>query len=115
MKSYDNRTECSIRARIDGIDSLGRLGGQRFCTDQQPSAQRVEWLKEVIGREYANVEITPTQDMVLFNDMWIYPWQAGVRLSPIQSNAITIERLPQEPFQSSRDNYFIVVLTSGKY
>lgn len=50
----------------DGIDSLGRLGGQRFCTDQQPSAQRVEWLKEVIGREYANVEITPPKDMVLF-------------------------------------------------
>lgn len=44
-----------------------------------------------------------------------YPWQEGVRLSPIQSNTITIERLPQEPSQSSQDNYFIVVLTSGKY
>jgi AraC-like DNA-binding protein/mannose-6-phosphate isomerase-like protein (cupin superfamily) len=101
--------------RADGLDSLVRLDGERFCTEQQPSAQRVEWLKEVIGREYANVDIKPSQDMVLFNDMWIYPWQAGVRLSPIQSNAITLERLPQEPSHSSQDCYFMVVLTSGKY
>lgn len=71
--------------RADGLDSLVCLDGQRFCTELQPSAQRVEWLKEVIGREYANVDIKPSQDMVLFNDMWIYPWQAGVRLSPIQA------------------------------
>ncbi|HCO00322.1 MAG TPA: AraC family transcriptional regulator, partial [Methylophaga sp.] len=99
----------------DGPDSLVRLDGQRFCTEQQPSAQRVEWLKEVIGREYANVDITPPQEMVLFNDMLIYPWQEGVRLSPIQSNAITLERLPQEPSHSSQDCYFMVLLTSGKY
>lgn len=99
----------------DSHDSLVRLGGQRFCTEQQPSAQRIEWLKEVIGREYANVDITPPQDMVLFNDMLIYPWQEGVRLSPIQSNAITLERLPQEPSHSTQDCYFMVLLTSGKY
>jgi AraC-like DNA-binding protein/mannose-6-phosphate isomerase-like protein (cupin superfamily) len=101
--------------RADSRDPLVRLAGQRFCTEQQPSAQRLEWLKEVIGREYANVDITPPQDMMLFNDMWIYPWQEGVRLSPIQSNAITLERLPQEPSHSSQDCYFMVLLTSGKY
>ncbi len=101
--------------RADGLDSLVRLNGQRFCTEQQPSAQRGEWLKEVIGREYANVDIKPSQDIALFNDMWIYPWQAGVRLSPIHSNAITLERLPQEPSHSSQDCYFMVLLTSGKY
>jgi AraC family transcriptional regulator, positive regulator of tynA and feaB len=101
--------------RADGLDSLVRLDGQRFCTEQQPSTQRSEWLKEVIGREYANVDIKPSQDIALFNDMWIYPWQAGVRLSPIHSNAITLERLPQEPSHSSQDCYFMVLLTSGKY
>lgn len=83
--------------RADGLNSLALLGGHRFCTEQQPSSQRGEWLKEVIGREYANVDITPPQDMLLFNDMLIYPWQEDVRLSPIQSNAITLERIPQEP------------------
>lgn len=101
--------------RADGLNSLALLGGHRFCTEQQPSSQRVEWLKEVIGREYANVDITPPQDMLLFNDMLIYPWQEDVRLSPIQSNAITLERLPQEPAQLSQDCYFLVVLTAGKY
>lgn len=94
--------------------SADRLGGQRFCT-KQPSAKRIEWLKEVIGREYANVDITPPLDMVLFNDILIYPWQEGVRLSPIQSNAITLELLPQEPSQPSQDCYLMVVLTSGNY
>lgn len=47
--------------------------------------------------------------------MLIYPWQEGVRLSPIQSNAVILERLAQGPSQSSQDCYFIVMLTSGKY
>lgn len=99
----------------DSLNSLDLLGGHRFCTEQQPAAQRLEWLKAVIGREYANVDIMPPQDMVLFNDMLIYPWQQDVRLSPIQSNAITLERLPQEPSKVSQDCYFVVVLTAGKY
>lgn len=110
-----NALSTSPDQNSEEVDSLIRLAGQRYCTEQQPVSQRLEWLKEIIGREYANVDITPPQDSVLFNDMQIYPWQEDVRLSPIQSNAITLERLPQEPTRSSQDCYFMVVLTSGKY
>lgn len=96
-------------------NSLNQLGGQRFCTEQQPIEQRLEWLKEVIGREYANVDIRPPEHTHLYNDMFIYPWQQGLRLSPIQSNAITIERLPKEPESVSQDCYFAVLLTAGEY
>lgn len=95
--------------------SLARLGGQRFCTETLPTQQRLEWLKEVIGKEYANVDITPPNNMPLYNDMHIYPWQQDMRLSPIQSNAITLERLDQEPTEIVQDCYFAVVLTSGQY
>ncbi len=95
--------------------SLARLGGQRFCTETLPSQLRLEWLKEVIGKEYANVDITPPNTMPLYNDMLIYPWQQDMRLSPIQSNAITLERLDQEPTEIAQDCYFAVLLTSGQY
>lgn len=96
-------------------DTLGRLHGQRLCTEDQPDRQRLEWLKEVIGREYANVDITPPKDMRLYNDMCIYPWQGSIRLSPIRSNAITLERLPKEPDRIAQDCYFAVLLTHGQY
>ncbi|WP_273151803.1 helix-turn-helix domain-containing protein [Methylophaga thiooxydans] len=95
--------------------SLTRLGGQRFCTEALPMNQRLEWLKEIIGKEYANVDITPPETMALYNDMYIYPWQQQMRLSPIQSNAISLERLKQEPTDISQDCYFAVLLTSGRY
>lgn len=94
---------------------LSRLNGHRFCTEEQPLSHRLEWLKEVIGKEYANVEITPSRDTKLFNDMLIYPWQQGLRLSPIQSHALTLERLTSEPTEIAQDCYFAVVLISGQY
>lgn len=97
------------------IVDLSRLKGHRFCTEDQPLSHRLEWLKEVIGKEYANVEITPSRDIKLFNDMLIYPWRQGMRLSSIQSHAITLERLASEPSENMQDCYFAVVLTSGKY
>lgn len=96
-------------------NSLTRLGGQRFCTEFQPTNHRLEWLKDIIGREYANVDITAAGEAQLYNDMFIYPWQQGVRLSPIHSNAITIERLPKEPEHISQDCYFAVLVTAGSY
>lgn len=95
--------------------SLTRLGGQRLCTEALSENQRLEWLKEIIGKEYANVDITPPETMALYNDMYIYPWQQQMRLSPIQSNAISLERLKQEPTDISQDCYFAVLLTSGRY
>ncbi len=86
----------------------------RLSTEDLPIRQRREWLREVIGREYANVEITPPADGPLFNEMTIYPWR-DLRLSSIRSNAIGIERSPNEPAQNKHDSYFAVVLLSGAY
>lgn len=85
-----------------------------FSTDRIPAHARRDWLREVIGREYANVDITPPADGRLFNEMKIFPWEA-LRLSAIRSNAIGIERLPREPLHISQDAYFAVVLLSGDY
>lgn len=86
----------------------------KLSTDDIPVWYRHEWLREVIGREYANVDITPPTGGSLFNEMTIYPWDS-LRLSVIRSNSINIERLPQEPHCNSQDAYFGVVLLSGEY
>lgn len=86
----------------------------KLSTDDLPPYQRRDWLREVIGREYTNVEITPPTDGRLFNEMTIYPWKE-LRLSSIRSNAITLERLPREPLLNSHDFFFAVVLLSGAY
>ncbi len=85
-----------------------------FTTEDIPAWNRHEWLNEVIGREYANVEITPPAKSPLFNEMKIYAWD-HLRLSVIRSNSITIERLPQEPHMNNQDAYFGVILLSGEY
>jgi len=95
--------------------SISQLGGHHFCTDNELVPHRLAWLKEVIGREYANVEVTPYKNESIYNDMVIYPWQNGVRLSPIKTNSLQIERLASEPTEIEQDNYFAVLLTSGKY
>lgn len=92
----------------------GTTRGIRLSTDDRPPRERHEWLREVIGREYANVEVTPPADGSLFNEMTIYPWQA-LRLSAIRSSAVCLERLPREPHLISHDAYFAVVLLSGGY
>lgn len=86
----------------------------KYSTDDFPVSDRRDWLREVIGQEYAKVEITPASDGTLFNEMTIYPWDT-LRLSVIQSNEITLERLPREPDSISQDVYLAVVHLSGDY
>lgn len=95
--------------------SLRRLNGCRFNTETQPERFRQEWLREIIGREYANVEVKPPKHIRLFNDMQIYPLLKGLRFSPIRSNPIQLERLPAEPTSIAQDSYFAVLLLSGSY
>lgn len=104
-------------SRLEAYDrnSISRLGGQHFSTDNESESHRLAWLKEIIGREYANVEVTPYQNEPIYNDMAIYPWQNGVRLSPIRTNSLQIERLSREPTEIEQDCYFAVLLTSGMY
>lgn len=86
----------------------------KLSTEDLPAWSRHEWLREVIGREYANVDITPPRKERLFNEMTIYSGDA-LRLSVIHSNSITIKRLPQEPNHIIQDAYFGVVLLAGEY
>lgn len=85
-----------------------------LSTTEVPERERLAWLREVIGREYVKVEISPPADSGLFNEMAIHSW-GDLRLSVIRSSAIAIERLAGEPYQASQDAYFAVVLLSGQY
>lgn len=98
----------------DPTDSLMRLGGRRYTTQDHPTTHRLEWLTEVIGREWANVEITASKNHGVFNDILIYPWREDMRLSPIRSNPVCLSRMA-EPVKSAHDCYNVVVLTSGQY
>ena len=89
-------------------------GVLKLSTEDIPAWYRQEWLREVIGREYANVDITPPTGGRLFNEMTIFPWE-NLRLSVIRSNGINIERLPKEPHCISQDAYFGIILLSGEY
>lgn len=113
MEHHDSHSSTRFSSNL--LANLERLGGQRFCTEEHPTKQRLEWLKEVIGREYANVDVGAPESTYLYNDMLIYSWQQGLRLSPIKSNAIKIERLPNEPEHDSQNCYFGVLLTEGQY
>jgi AraC-like DNA-binding protein len=94
----------------------GRPGGTdvlKLSTSDIPRLDRAAWLREVICREYANVEVTSPTPMVLSQDLTIYPWDK-LRLSIINSSAIGLER-SREPRLSSQDAYFAVVLLAGGY
>ncbi|HWU34807.1 MAG TPA: helix-turn-helix domain-containing protein [Methylovorus sp.] len=103
MKSHDAATK-----------SLQPPRAVHLSTEDISPWHRHEWLKEVIGKEYAHVDITPPRNAPLLNEMDIYTWNQ-LRLSCIRSNAIKLKRLPQEPLHASQDAYFGVVLLSGEY
>lgn len=86
----------------------------RLSTADISPARRHDWLREVIGREYADVEIEPPVDSELFNEMRITPWQ-DLQLSAIRSNALSLERLSREPRRVAQDAYFAVILLEGEY
>ena len=88
--------------------------GRKFTTEDIQPWHRKAWLREVIGREYADVEIIPPAAAPLFNEMTLYPWQE-LQLSVIHSNSITIERGAREISHADLDNYFAVVLLKGRY
>jgi mannose-6-phosphate isomerase-like protein (cupin superfamily) len=86
----------------------------KLSTNDIPPRERQGWLREVICREYAHVEITSDAKGAMFQNLVIYPWN-NLQLPVIRSSALTIERLPQEPFWNSQDAYFAVILGSGNY
>ncbi|NOT66990.1 MAG: helix-turn-helix domain-containing protein [Methylophilaceae bacterium] len=88
--------------------------GFRLSTEDIPLRERRDWLQEIIRQEYTKVEITPSADGELLNEMTFYSWEK-LRLSIIRSHAITLERLRGEPYLLSQDNYFAVIPLSGDY
>jgi len=86
----------------------------RLSTSIIPIRERQGWLRDVICREYANVEVTSPSNSVLSQDLLIFPWDK-LRLSTIQSSGISLKRLPKEPHLISQDAYFAVILLSGDY
>ncbi len=86
----------------------------RLSTENVAAPHRHEWLHEVIGKQYANVLITPPTNGGLLNEMTIYPWE-NLQLSAIRSSGISIERLPHTSPLSSQDAYFAVILLEGAY
>jgi AraC family transcriptional activator of tynA and feaB len=85
-----------------------------FSNSDIPASERTGWLRDVICREYANVEVTSPARQILSQDLTIFPWDS-LRLSIIRSSGITLQRLPREPQMISQDTYFAVVLLSGNY
>jgi AraC-like DNA-binding protein len=94
-------------------EAMPSTRGVKYSTEDFAPPDRLDWLREVIGREYANVDITPP-DAGVFNEMVIYAWEQ-LRLSVIRSDAITLQRLPREPDLISQDAYFAVIHLSGCY
>lgn len=86
----------------------------KLSTNAIPPHERADWLREVICREYANVEIISPAQSDLSQDLTIYPW-GSLQLSTIRSSAISLRRLPKEPHLNSQDAYFAVMLLSGDY
>jgi len=97
------------------ISALGnRPSAITVSTADVPLCDRREWLQDTIRREYTKVEVQPSDDGDLFNEMTFYPWQQ-LRLSVVRSHALGINRPAHEPHHHGQDNYFGVILLSGNY
>lgn len=86
----------------------------RLSTSVIPPSERHSWLRDVICREYANVEVTSPSNCTLFQDLIIAPWDK-IQLSTITSSCISLKRMPKEPYLDGQDAYFAVILLSGDY
>jgi AraC-like DNA-binding protein len=100
--------------RIDIAAKPPGQHGYTVSTATVPPLDRLEWLHEVIRQEYTKVEVRPPAGGGLFNEMTFYAWEK-LRLSVVHSHALTLNRLAQEPYHASQDNYLGVVALSGDY
>ncbi len=92
----------------------GEMQALKLSTSDIPPAERAGWLREVICREYANVDVTSPVRQTLSQDLTIYPFDS-LRLSVIRSSGIGLKRRPFEPHLTSHDAYLAIVLLSGDY
>ncbi|MGO9672984.1 MAG: helix-turn-helix domain-containing protein [Methylocella sp.] len=97
-----------------GPAQKGETQPLKLSTSDIPRAQRAAWLREVICREYANVDVTSPVRQPLSQELTIYPWD-DLRLSVIRSSGIRLDSPRFEPDLPAHDAYFAVVLISGDY
>ncbi len=114
MRSRARSALGTVEALQEDADGAAATRTITLSTADVNPSRRCEWLREVIGREYANVDITPPHDGSLFNEMTITPWR-DLQLSSIRSHAISLTRRRQEPQRVGQDAYFAVILLSGQY
>ena len=76
--------------------------------------ERHDWLREVICREYAQVDIISPAHGDLSQELVIYPWE-NLQLSTVKSTAISLQRSSREPYLNRHDAYLMVMLLSGDY
>ncbi|GAB6141685.1 hypothetical protein JCM14076_24140 [Methylosoma difficile] len=89
------------------------ISSTKLSTQDIPRHERLDWLREVICREYTHVDISSPNRQMRQN-LAIYSGQ-NLQLSVVESSAITIQHPSEEPWQYAQDAYFAVVLVSGRY
>lgn len=90
------------------------VAGIKLSTRDIAPRERRAWLREVICREYAQVDLISHDSNGVSQDLAIYAGR-NLQLSVIESSAITLQRLPEEPWRNAQDAYFAVLLLSGRY
>lgn len=85
-----------------------------LSTETIAPGRRREWLCEVIGREYARVDIHCPPAQPLFNEMTIYA-QGELRLSVVRSGAIALERPRRPTLPDTQDVYLAALPLRGSY
>ncbi len=88
--------------------------GLKLSTSAIAPRERHDWLREVICREYAQVDIISPVHGDLSQELIIYPWE-NLQLSTVKSSAISLQRSPKEPCLNRHDAYLMVMLLSGDY
>jgi AraC-like DNA-binding protein len=76
--------------------------------------ERHDWLREVICREYTQVDVISSAHGNLSQELVIYPW-GNLQLSTVQSTEISLRRSASEPYLDKHDAYLMVMLLSGDY
>ncbi len=88
--------------------------GLKLSTSVIAPRERHDWLREVICREYAQVDIISPVHGDLSQELVIYPWE-NLQLSTVKSTAISLQRSSEEPYMNRHDAYLMVMLLSGDY
>ena len=88
--------------------------GLKLSTSAIAPRERHDWLREVICREYAQVDIISPVHGDLSQELIIYPWE-NLQLSTVKSSAISLQRSSREPYLNRHDAYLMVMLLSGDY